>query len=56
MRDLECSVNAYLAWHLTIKMATTRIEIDTVILRGYHVYKEMWTATLGEVLSCRQET
>jgi len=31
------------------------IEIDAVI-RGYHMYKETWTTTLGEVLSCRRET
>ena len=36
-------------------MATTYIEIETVI-RGYHVYKEIWTATTGEALTCRQET
>ena len=35
-------------------MATMRIEVETVI-RGYHVYKEIWTATLGEVLTCRRE-
>ena len=43
------------------KMATTSttptrsIEFDTVI-RGYHVYKEIWSATLGEVLTCGRET
>ena len=43
------------------KMATTSttptrsIEFDTVI-RGYHVYKEIWLATLGEVLTCRRKT
>ena len=31
------------------------IEVETVII-GYHVYKEIWTATLGEVLTCRRET
>ena len=36
-------------------MAMTHIEVETVI-RGYHVYKEIWTATLGEVLTCRRET
>ena len=46
---LECSINVCLTWRLAIKMATTSIEIDTVI-RGYHVYKETWTAMLGEVL------
>ena len=43
---------ACLTWHLEIKMATTHIEAETVI-RGYHVYKDIWTATLGEVLTCR---
>lgn len=31
------------------------IEVDTVI-RGYHVYKEIWSATLGETLVCSRET
>ena len=34
---------------------TIRIEVETVII-GYHVYKEIWTAMLGEVLTCRRET
>ena len=25
-------------------------------IRGYHIYKEIWTATIGETLSCRRET
>ena len=33
-------------------MAT--VEVETVI-RGYHVYKDIWTSTLGEILSCRRE-
>jgi len=48
-------LNVALTWHLPIKIVTTHIEIDTVI-RGYHVHKQTSTATLGEVLSCRQET
>ena len=24
-------------------------------VRGYHVYRERWTAVIGEVLSCRRE-
>ena len=36
-------------------MAATRVEVETVI-RGHHVYKEIWTPTLGEILSCRRET
>ena len=36
-------------------MATARVEVETVI-RGHHVYKEIWTPTLGEVLTCRRET
>ena len=35
-------------------MATTCIEVETVI-KGYHVYKEIWTAMLGEVLTCTRE-
>ena len=38
-------------------MATTcsgMIEIDSVI-RGYHVYKDIWTAPLGEMLFCQRE-
>ena len=31
------------------------IETATVI-RGYHVYKEIWTAPLGEILFCQRET
>ena len=27
------------------------MEIDSVI-RGYHVYKEVWTSTVGEELNC----
>ena len=26
------------------------------MIRGYHIYKEVWTATLGEQLQCRRET
>ena len=36
-------------------MAMTHVEVETVI-RGHHVYKEIWTPTLGEMLSCRRET
>lgn len=36
-------------------MAAMHIKVETVI-RGYHVYKEIWTTTLGKVLTCRQET
>ena len=36
-------------------MAAMRVEVETVI-RGHHVYKEIWTPTLGEILSCRRET
>ena len=25
-------------------------------IRGYHIYKEIWMATIGETLSCRRET
>ena len=46
---------ARLTWHLAIKMATRHIEVERVI-RGYHVYKEIRTATLGEVLTCRRKT
>ena len=35
-------------------MATTCIEVETVT-RGYHVYKEIWTAMLGEALTCTRE-
>ena len=34
---------------------SSAIEIATVI-RGYHVYKELWTAPLGEILFCQWET
>ena len=40
----------------TKKMASvSSVEIDTV-MRGYHVYKEVWTSTLGEKLTCRRES
>ena len=32
----------------------TGMEIDSVI-RGYHIYKEVWTSTVGEELNCRRE-
>ena len=39
----------------TKKMASvSSVEIDTV-MRGYHVYKEVWTSMLGEELTCRRE-
>jgi len=31
------------------------IEVSTVV-RGYHVYKDIWTAPLGEILYCLRET
>ena len=34
--------------------SVSSVEIDTV-MRGYHVYKEVWTSTLGEELTCRRE-
>ena len=36
-------------------MATTYIEVE-IVIRGYHVYKEIWTATTGKALTCRRET
>ena len=54
-------MNARLIWcyyNIAIRMArgmaTTCIEVESVI-RGYHVYKEIWTAMLGEVLTCKRE-
>jgi len=35
--------------------STGAVEVSTVV-RGYHVYQEIWTAPLGEVLFCQQET
>ena len=32
----------------------TGMEFDSVI-QGYHVYKEVWTSTVGEELNCRCE-
>jgi len=29
-------------------------EIDSCV-KGYHVYQQLWTGTVGENLSCRQE-
>jgi len=34
---------------------TIAIEIATVT-RTYHVYKEIWTTSVGEILFCQQET
>ena len=31
------------------------VEFDSCI-RGYHVYKDVWTPTIDEVLPCRRET
>ena len=36
----ECELNS-----VSIKMATTHMDIETVV-RGYHIYKEIWNATL----------
>lgn len=36
-------------------MANLSISVDTVI-RGYHVYKDIWTAAVREILVCRRET
>ena len=30
------------------------LTVDSVI-RGYHVYKDIWTAVIGEILFCEQE-
>lgn len=37
------------------EMANLSISVDTVI-RGYHVYKDIWTAAVREILVCRRET
>ena len=29
-------------------------EVETVV-RGYHIYQEIWSAAVGTILSCRQE-
>ena len=40
------------------RVATTMTEssflVDTMV-RGYHVYKDIWTAAVGEELTCRRE-
>ena len=39
---------------VTIMAAIVSTEMSCVI-RGYHVYKSVWTAILGEELECRRE-
>ena len=43
-------------------MQNDRIEVSTVeeirvlcCVRGYHIYKRVWTATFGEELMCQRE-
>ena len=26
-----------------------------MVIQGYHIYKEVWTGTLGKILQCRRE-
>ena len=30
--------------------------MGVALVRGYHVYKDVWAATDGEILQCRRET
>ena len=40
--------------------AVTRVmksEVDSfTVIRGYHVYEEVWSSVIGEVLVCRRDT
>ena len=38
--------------HVHLMMAT--LEMETCV-RGFHVYKALWEAAVGEELECRQE-
>ena len=35
-------------------VCTGMIEIE-IVLKGYHVYKKIWTAALEKIVFCRQE-
>ena len=41
-------------YYVTIMATIVSTEMSCVI-RGYHVYKTVWTAILGEELECRRE-
>ena len=36
-------------------MAVSEFEYESCI-RGYHIYKDMWSSTVGEHLMCERET
>ena len=36
------------------KMSSYMYTVETVV-RGYHMYKEVWDATIGQVLPCQKE-
>ena len=38
-----------------IKMAVSEFEYESCI-RGYHIYKDIWSSTVGEHLICERET
>ena len=35
-------------------MASERFRVESMV-RGYHVYKDVWEAAIGEELSCKRE-
>ena len=40
---------------LVIKMVVSEFEYESCI-RGYHIYEDMWSSTVGEHLICERET
>ena len=48
------------AWHVAINLSGAScvlyamFEIQSCV-RGYHVYKDIWTPSVGETLSCERE-
>ena len=54
--SLECEAKLWrpLALFTEIEMAAFELTVWTAV-RGYHVYKDIWTPTIGEEFVCRQE-
>ena len=38
----------------TTAMSSSSYVVETVV-RGYHVYKDIWNASIGQILSCQRE-
>ena len=52
---LEKSWDRFVGALLTeIEMAAIELMVRTAV-RGYHVYKDIWTPAIGEEFVCRQE-